>query len=185
MVVDYSRGAHTKVFLSMFSHGNWDGKTDTHYFNFPYPSPPFLALLNSVPRPPPPPEPLAAVFASVSVSMSVPSSVDSAVDSAVDGAVDGAALVPAAAGVEVVPAEMAAQEAAPSTSGSESVSVAAVVAVDSHSYISPLTEIEISDPRYRCLQSYPSLDGSPCRPMKVHWNQAKPLAKRKTGDNKH
>lgn len=49
-VVQYVAGK-TKVFLSLFSHGNWHGQSECHYFYMPYPSATVLSFLESVQRP--------------------------------------------------------------------------------------------------------------------------------------
>lgn len=53
-VIEYQEGK-TKVFFSLFGHGSWNGKDETHYFYMPYPSDPILqSLLQTRRRDPPP-----------------------------------------------------------------------------------------------------------------------------------
>ena len=47
----------TKVFLSLFGHGNWSAEHDNHYFFMPYPIETVLQGLMLTERPPPPPPP--------------------------------------------------------------------------------------------------------------------------------
>lgn len=49
-VIEYVPGK-TKVFLSMFSHGNWNAKLDNHYFLMPHPNPTVYGLFSSLSRP--------------------------------------------------------------------------------------------------------------------------------------
>jgi len=53
-VVEYNNEKTTRVFVAMFSHGDWNGSKDNHFFWLPYPSPPLLSIFNSQPRPPSP-----------------------------------------------------------------------------------------------------------------------------------
>ena len=53
-VIEYQEGK-TKVFFSLFGHGSWNGKDESHYFYMPYPAEPILrSLLQTVRRNPPP-----------------------------------------------------------------------------------------------------------------------------------
>lgn len=122
----------TKVFLSMFGHGNWNAKMDNHYFFMPYPVQSVLDCLMQTERPPPslPPPPEVPPGALLDVS---PADMEQV------AANDAAALTETTGGLEVAVADRQPSEAQP-----ESPQMTPV----------RCSGIDEGDPLYRCINSY-------------------------------